>query len=418
MKRPNLLELKKKYIPLRAAGKITNKELAYYLHMTVQHSSVLVSRYKKEGESCFINGHTGLHYNPNRAKQEIRDKIVQLYKEEGCIATFANFARDIKDFYHINCSARVVVSALKEAGIKSPKARKTQPTKASHRPRPERKHKGSLVQVDGTPYDFFMDGTKVTAVGAIDDASHSLLGIHFSIAESRMSYFELFHQMAEKHVLPESFYTDWSRNFISVARNNAKMSVEERIEYAKEHKTEYMKICEKLGIKTIFALSPEAKGRVERMWQTLQLNLPMMFKRRGISTIEKANGFSQDICEWWNKYFSIEPLEEEERYITPPSDIDLEDLFSVHKEVTTRHDGIFSYCEHDFKIDGLSWGGEKINLSISYRNGFRVFWHNSWRRAKLLDGLQRTYGDTLSNTEYELLAKTLDADMHTNCVCV
>lgn len=286
------------------------------------------------------------------------------------------------------------------------------------RPRLERKHKGSLVQIDGTPYDFFMDGTKVTAVGAIDDASHSLLGIHFSIAESRMSYFELFHQMAEKHVLPESFYTDWSRNFISVARNNAKMSVEERIEYAKEHKTEYMKICEKLGIKTIFALSPEAKGRVERMWQTLQLNLPMMFKRRGISTIEKANGFSRDICEWWNKYFSIEPLEEEERYITPPSDIDLEDLFSVHKEVTTKRDGIFSYCEHDFKIDGLSWGGEKINLSISYRNGFRVFWHNSWRRARLQDGLQRTYGDTMSNTEYELLAKKLEADMHTNCVCV
>lgn len=99
MKRPNLLELKKKYIPLRAAGKITNKELAYYLHMTVQHSSVLVSRYKKEGDAFFVNGHKGLHYNKNRVKQNLRDKIVQLYKDEGCIATFANFARDIKDFY-------------------------------------------------------------------------------------------------------------------------------------------------------------------------------------------------------------------------------------------------------------------------------------------------------------------------------
>lgn len=418
MKRPDLLALKKKYIPLRVAGKITNKELAYYLGFTPQHSSALVTRYKKEGESCFINGHTGLHYNPNRAKQEIRDKIVQLYKDEGSTATFANFARDIKDFYKINVSHRVVVSALKEAGIKSPKAKKTQPTKASHRPRLERKHRGSLVQIDGTPFDFFRNGKSVTAVGAIDDASHQLLGIYFCTSESRIAYFELFHSLAEKELLPEAFYSDWSRSFISVARNNDKMSIEERIAYAKAHKTEYMKICDKLGIKTIFALSPQAKGRVERMWQTLQINLPDMFSRRKIKTIEQANAFSEEICRWWNKYFSIQPLEEEERYITPPSDIDLEDLFSVHKEVTTKRDGIFTYCEHDFKIDSLSWSGEKLIMSISYRHGFRVYWHNTWHKAKLQDNMQRTYGDTMSNTEYELLSMELESNMHVNKVAV
>lgn len=339
-------------------------------------------------------------------------------KKEGGCATFANFARDVNDFYHKNLTPRVVISALKRAGIKSPLASKKQPTKASHKPRPERKHEGSLVQIDGTPYDFFMNGTMTTAVGSIDDATHQLTGIYFSVSESRESYFELLNILAEKNMLPSALYSDWGRAFISTPRNSKKMTVEERIEYAKEHKTEYMKICEKLGIKTIFALSPQAKGRVERMWQTLQLNLPMMFKRRGIDTIEKANKAASWICDWWKKYFSITPLEEERRYVTVPDDTDIEDLFSVHKEITTKKGGRFTYCEHDFEAKGLEHGGEKVTLSISYRNGYRVKYRNSWHAVRLLDGMQRAYGDKMSNTEYELLAKTLDADMHTNCVCV
>lgn len=90
MKR-DLVALKKKYVPMRVAGTITNKELAYYLGLTPQHTSVIVSRYKKEGESCFINRHTGMHYNPNRTKQELCDEVVELYKKRRRMCYFRKF---------------------------------------------------------------------------------------------------------------------------------------------------------------------------------------------------------------------------------------------------------------------------------------------------------------------------------------
>lgn len=181
------------------------------------------------------------------------------------------------------------------------------PTRQSHpvihELRERRASEGELVQLDGSPHAWFEDrGPVCTLLVYIDDATGKLLHLAFVPSETTQGYFGATRQYLEQHGKPLSFYNDRH----GVFRVNTTKALSARVEDS-NGLTQFGRAMEELGIKLLFAHSPQAKGRVERVNQTLQDRLVKELRFQGISTIAKANGFLPAFTEAFNRQFAVVP---------------------------------------------------------------------------------------------------------------
>jgi hypothetical protein len=156
------------------------------------------------------------------------------------------------------------------------------------RRRPRADAVGRLVQLDGSPFAWLEDrGPELTLLGAIDDASSHVLALWFRPHEDLHGYTVLLEQLCRAHGLPVALYGDRLNVFV---RNDAHWSLEEQLAGA-QAPTHFGRILADLGIGYIAAHSPEAKGRIERLWGTLQDRLVSEMRLHGIATVAAANAF-------------------------------------------------------------------------------------------------------------------------------
>ena len=150
MKHPHIRERLKECLVVIVAGKHTQTQVALWTGYTREHICRLTKRYKKEGAPCLVNGHKGKP-GPRAIPQEVKDKIVSIYKEDfitdGKGAQFSCFRDCLEEFYGINYSYRAVYNVLADAGIQSPEKRRVKRERA-HRPRRRKASEGELVQID------------------------------------------------------------------------------------------------------------------------------------------------------------------------------------------------------------------------------------------------------------------------------
>ena len=133
---------------------------------------------------------------------------------------------------------------------------------------------------------------KTVIHGLIDDATHKPTALYMCENECLLGYQEALRRTYEKYNgLPEAVYSDRSSIFCVTKENLEKVTIQEQLAGIDKSETQWQKMCDELDIKCIFALSPEAKGRIERLWETLQGRLPYIFRFLGINTIEAANEF-------------------------------------------------------------------------------------------------------------------------------
>lgn len=415
-----LAEEKEKYIKACLDGRLKVADGARKIGYNVKYFYTVLARYRREGKPCLINGHRGMKYKIKKYPPAITWIVSSVYADlVSCKISFTyqNFFYILKYVKKLDVKKGWVYKWLKSQGYKSPKCPAIRKEKKRHVPRPERLREGELIQIDGSKHRWIKGLPPFCAHGAIDDATHSLKGLYFSVNESREGYFEMLYSMAKKGNLPQEFYSDWSSCFVAVPKNSSRMSVEEKRIFAIEHKTDFLKAVEALGIRPIFALSPQAKGRVERMWQTLQANLPSFFMMMNVKTIEEANSKVEWIQSWWNKEFSIAAKSPEKAYRKGMGTEDYDALFSVHADVVTHKGGVFSYMEHDFMVDGLAIPGVKLEMQISYRSGFTVMYHGKRVKARCIDDINmETYGDRMSITERDILNRIYQRDTHSGFV--
>jgi transposase len=316
---------------------ITIREAAELLDLSERQVIRLKKGVLEEGDAFIIHKNRGR--KPKHAfSDEFKNTIVDLKKsEEYRDVNFSHFV-DLLAEKGINVSYSSVYRILTEAGISSP--RKHREHKA-HRRRERMPRKGMLVQIDASEHDWIDGLPPFTLHGAIDDATGEILALFFTQEECMEGYFEIIRQITTNHGIPLSLYSD--RHTIFVSPNDGKLSIEEQLAGKTVNLTQFGRAMEELGINIIKAKSPQAKGRVERLWNTLQDRLKAELKIYGINSIEAANAFLPRFIESYNKRFGVEPEDPQPAFRPLDPDINLDYILCIKETRTIIESSAFSY---------------------------------------------------------------------------
>ena len=396
------------YIPMCCAGKISVRKAAKAIGIAPYSVTRLKNRYRKYGDSIFIHGNTG---RTPKNKQYDSAKIVADYEQFNG-TPFASFRDDCADYLHYKKvpSYATVYNALSGAGIVSPRARIPVREKKLHLPRSERPNEGDLIQIDGSSHDWFMNGHKVCLHGAIDDATHKVVALYFCENECLLGYYQLLYQVFERTggKLPRAIYSDRSSCFFV----NRGATLEEQLAGAEKAQTQWQKTCQELNIELIAAYSPQAKGRIERLWQTLQGRLPYIFRFLGINTIAAANAFLNDFIIGLNARFAVPAQDSARHWNAPPAGVDFDYLFSVKAEKKTRADGTFIYHGYKFRVLSNRAACVRFTFCLSESFGLKCFLNGHYYDVELCEPLCDVVGDSMPMVEKELIYRYFYADKH------
>ena len=286
---------------------ITRAKAAELLGLSERQVTRLKKGIEVEGAAFVINKNTGK--TPAHAiSPETKARILEIRgKAAFQQANFTHFREILEADYKIVISYTALRSVLKEAGIDSPKSKRQR--KRGKKRRERREHPGELLQIDATPYEWFGTPIKYALHGAIDDATGKIVGLYMTQNECLFGYEEMMRRCCLAFGVPQSVYSD--KHTIFRSPKTGKLTIEEEIQGKTVNLTQFGRAMYELGVDIIYANSPEAKGRVERMWQTLQSRLPVEFAKRGIKSVTAANAFlEKEYIDLFNKQFSVQPAGE------------------------------------------------------------------------------------------------------------
>ena len=256
-------------VQVAVAGKITTAEGARGLEMSLRQFRRLKARYRAEGVRGLVHRRRG-QPSGRGLDVERRDRILELVQTTYHDFNDCHATEKLRGLEGLPVS-RSTVRRLRRARGLPPKRRRRPRQHRARRPR--HPALGRLVLVDGSQFDWLGTGTPGLLLGAIDDATSTVLALHFRPAEDLHGYLTLLGRLAACHGLPVTLYGDRLGIFV---RNDAHWSVEEEPQGA-QHPTQFGQVLPDLAIGYIGAHSPQAKGRIERLWETLQDRLDRRF---------------------------------------------------------------------------------------------------------------------------------------------
>ena len=340
---------------------ITTKQAAFDLCVTQRCIEYKVIAYKLFGDRAFIHGNIGKSREQEKFRL-IRERITDIFKntkiEGGCFEgiSYAYFTDILEEDFDIKVSESYVKKVLKkDCNYTSPRS-KNKKDKILHFIRGRKEKTGELIQVDGSEHDWFRNGHKECVNGFIDDATGEIVSLYMTKNECSFGYHECFRIMALERGIPEALYTDKLQVFYTV--RNGKVS---------DEPTQFGRIMNKFGVDLIPANSPQAKGRVERLWQTLQGQLPFYFWLHGVKTIEEANALLPKYIKKFNKKYSVKAKNEKESAFVPA---DMEQVNQYLKLVTigkVNNGGVFELKGYRFFCKELA--GQRVKICLSVKGG-------------------------------------------------
>lgn len=252
----------------------------------------LVKAYRKDGSAALVSKRRGQPSNNRHAscvKIKVKELIHQHYDDFG--PTFAS--EKLCERHQIIVNKETLRQWMIDWALW--KAKRHKKVKA-HQCRLRRACFGELIQIDGSHHDWFEGrAPKCCLLVFIDDATSRLVGLRFEKGETTVGYFKLAEEYMEKHGRPLAFYSDKD----SIFRVN--------LPDCEDAETQFGRAMRELGIESICANSPQAKGRVENANGTLQDRLIKEMRLREISSIESANAYLPEFMKDWDRRFAVEP---------------------------------------------------------------------------------------------------------------
>ena len=278
-------------------GELTVVQAALVMGVSERQCYRVKARVGKAGAKGVVHGNRG-----RRCKGKTREKIVRrvVALARGKYQGFNDhhLTEKLKEQEQIDLSREKVRRILRAEGIASPKKRRG----IKHRSRRERRaSEGMMLQVDGSPHDWLQGrGPRLCLIGAIDDATNKVMGASFVQAESSWGYFHLFSKIFKEHGVAQSIYTDCH----SVFWTDREPTIDEQM-INRKPTTEVGRGLEELGVTLILAHSPQAKGRIERLWNTFQDRLVSELQLAKAKTMQQAQAVLERYLPVHNRKFSM-----------------------------------------------------------------------------------------------------------------
>lgn len=322
--------------------RMTQREAADRLSLSLRQTKRLIQRYRNQGAPGLVSNLRGKRSNHVIA-DAVREQAIVLVKKHyyDFGPTFAH--EKLCEQHAMTFSVETLRKWMIDAGVWQGKKRK----KARiYQSRPRRSQRGELVQIDGSPHDWFEGrGPTCTLIVFIDDATSELLGLRFFPAETTQAYMETLAEVLDEYGRPVSLYSDKH----SIFRIN-------RIDKEAEL-TQFSRAAKTLDIALIHASTPQAKGRVERSNQTLQDRLVKEMRLRGIDDIDSANGFLPDFRRDYNARFAVPPSSSESAYRSVlHSKEELNLILSLHQTRTLSKNLTLQYKNKQYQLQGEGQG--------------------------------------------------------------
>lgn len=314
--------------------KLKNKEIkqsdaAKMLDLSVRQVKRKLKEYRRIGAICLIHGNRGKTSNRciNEEKAKLAIKLVrENYSDFG--PTFAG--EKLLEIHNLKFDHETLRRLMIKEGLWKVK---TVRITTKHFWRERKPCFGEMVQIDGSPHDWFEDrGEICTLIAFIDDATSDILWLEFAKSESTESLMRATRSYVEHFGKPAALYSD--RGVVYKVNNNNPDN---------DKITQYGRAMSELHVKLIFARSPEAKGRVENLFGTLQDRLVKELRLANISTIEEANEFVQkDYVPKHNLKFAVEPKSETNLH-EPINGYNLDNIFCLKEDRQIHSDNTVSY---------------------------------------------------------------------------
>lgn len=319
-------------LTLLDAGKITTKQAAEALGVSRRQLFRLRAKLQAAGPPGLTHGNQG-RATRHALPAALRTQIVALARGKYAGLNDVHLTEKLTEAEGLAVSRATVQRVLRAAGLGSPRRRR--PPRHRRR-RPRRPQAGLLVQMDASPFAWFGPAEPpCDLLGAIDDATGSVLGACFRDAEDAAGYLGLLREIARTVGLPAAAYTDRHGIFV---RNDTHWTLAEELAGAQEP-TQVGRAFRDLGIEHIVAKTPEAKGRIERLWGTFQDRLVAELRLAGIHTPAAGDAFLRDtFLPAFNARFAVPPALAASGYRPVPRGLDLDRVCAFHYARTVAAD--------------------------------------------------------------------------------
>jgi transposase len=288
-----------------------------------RHINRMIQGYKEHGKEFFLHGNHG-RKPATKLPDEQRKLIIDLYNTKYSEANFTHYAELLRKHENINVSTETIRTLMLDRYTLSPKAKKATKVRIrnkleaelkaasskkdsknisnaiveveqAHPRKPRCAHFGELLQLDASVHPWFANIKSHLHV-AVDDSCTAILRAYFDTQETLKGYYNVAYQVITGYGIPFEFLTDRRTVFEYKSKRSAKID--------EDTFTQFSYACKQLVIQIKTTSVPQAKGRVERLFGTLQSRLPIEMRLAGVTTIEQANIFINHYIKEFNSTFS------------------------------------------------------------------------------------------------------------------
>ncbi len=338
-------------------GDMACARAAGLLCLSVRQIKRLNKRMREDGEAALAHANRG-RPSHRRLPDAVCAQIVHLAR-----GTYAGFndhhlCEKLLEREGFSLSRETLRRLLRKNGLGSPRKRRA----PAHRQRRLRSARlGELVQLDGSPHDWLEGrGPRLTALGMQDDATGKILAAQFFPSETTFGYLCLLRQLLRRFGVPLAFYGDHSGIFV---RNDDCWTVEEQLA-GKRQPTQFGRALEQLSVTFIAANSPQAKGRVERLWGVLQDRLTSELRLAKAANLDSANTVLRKFIADYNRRFARPPRENATACRAAPDRLDRICCF-LHERVVSN-DNVVQWEGRRFQLPQqarrFSFAGAKVQI--------------------------------------------------------
>jgi transposase len=381
-------------------GYVKVREAALILGLSQRQIYRIKARVEKEGMRGIIHRSKGKKA-PRWLKEKIRDKIDHLYKTKYRGFNLTHMTEYLNEEEGIKVSRESVRQILLARGSYVKQRRYPKHLKRRE-PCPR---EGQMVQYDSSDHDWLEGrGPRLHLIGGVDDATGKVAGAKFVLADGVKENMEVFKGIVQRRGIPLSVYVDRDSNFKTTRHQS--MEYQLKGEYPC---TQFARALEELGVRMIYAYSPQAKGRIERKFGVLQDRLCSELRLHNISTLEEANRYlRKEFIPKHNLMFSRRSKEPGSAYRPSPKALVLKEIFCLKEERTVARDNTISYQGKRFQIlpnpYRISFVKAKVQVHEHLDGSIHIFYQNKKLKHKpIAKEKSKSFSCVIAQKETELV---------------